>query len=258
MGERLSGKVVVVTGSTRGIGAGIAKRASHEGAVVVVSGRNTQEGCKTIHELKLAGGDCMFVETDVTKVSDCKRLIEGTIERFGRLDGLVNNAGVFPRGSMLDTEEESYDHVFAVNVKGAFFCTQFALKAMMRFDGGSIVNIGSTHGFGGSYNLAAYSCSKGALHSLTRHIARNYGFQKIRANWVTVGWVATPGEYERGMTAELLREMGKQHIPIGELQSVNDIANGVVYLLSDESRHVTGTDLHITGGFLPLRGPENG
>lgn len=255
MGNRLIGKVIVVTGSTKGIGRGIAISMAKEGAKVVVSGRSEDEGRNLVEEIHNLGGSSIFVKTDISKVEDCKNLIEQTKKHFGRIDGLVNNAGIFPRGSLLETEEDLFDEIFDVNIKGAFFCTKYAISMMIRNNGGSIVNIGSTHAFGGSFDLAAYSCSKGALYTLTKHIAYNYARYNIRANWITVGWVVTPGEIERvykqGHDEEWLRMQGEKYIPMGRFQTPEDIANGVIYLLSDESEQVTGADIHITGGFWP-------
>jgi NAD(P)-dependent dehydrogenase (short-subunit alcohol dehydrogenase family) len=255
MKGRLEGKVIIITGSTRGIGRGIALAVAKEGAKVVVSGRNESEGRKVIEEIHNLGGDGIFVRTDITNISDCKSLIEQAEIHFGKLDGLVNNAGIFPRASLLETEENLFDEVFTVNVKGAFFCTKYAIEAMIRNNGGSIVNIGSTHAFNGGFKLAAYSCSKGALHTLTLHVARNYAKYHIRANWITVGWVITPGElevtYKEGYDEEWLKLKGEERIPMGRFQTPEDIAMGTIYLLSDESDQVTGSELHITGGFLP-------
>jgi len=255
MGSRVEGKNIVITGSTRGIGRGIALGVAKEGAKVVISGRNERDGELLAEEIYKIGEEGTFIKADVSNVSDCENLIHQAEAYFGKIDGLVNNAGIFPRSSLLETEEKLFDEVFAVNIKGAFFCSKYALENMIRNNGGSIVNIGSTHAFGGSVNLAAYACSKGALYTLTKHIARNYARYHIRANWITVGWVITPGEieveYEEGYNKEWLETQGKDRIPMGRFQTPEDIANGVIYFLSDESEQVTGAELHITGGFLP-------
>ena len=128
---------------------------------------------------------------------------------------------------------------------------------MIKTGGGSIVNIGSTHGFGGGINLAAYACSKGALHTLTQHVARNYVDKGIRANYITVGWVVTPGGVDAAEKEGLDEAWLSNHdsaVPSGRMQTAEDIAQGAVYLLSDESSQVVGTDLHITGGFVPQMG----
>ena len=252
---RLHDKVIIVTGSTRGIGEDIAAIAAAEGARVVVSGRDVRAGEAVVARIAAAGGTAAFVAADVALAADCARLVEAAVARFGRLDGLVNNAGIFPRGTLLETDEALFDQVFGVDLKGAFFCCRYGVAAMIRGGGGSVVNIGSTHAWAGSRDLAAYGVAKGALHTLTRHIAKNYAREGVRANWVTVGWVETPGEVARvekeGRSAAWLRERGEERVPLGRLQTGEDIAWAAVYLLSDEAAQVTGTEIHVTGGFLP-------
>ena len=253
---RLDGKVVVVTGSTRGIGRGIALLCGREGARVVIAGRNEEEGRQVVKELADGGyGEAIFIQTDVRKVEECERLIEAAVEQFGRIDGLVNNAGIFPNYTIEETTEEILDEVYAINFKGAFFCTKYAINEMKKVGGGSIVNIGSTHAFGGNEDLTAYACSKGALHTLTRHVSKNQARFQIRANWITVGWVATPGEISlrisQGRDLGWLEQQARERTPMGRLQTEEDIALSAVFLLSDESSQVTGVDLNVTGGFTP-------
>jgi NAD(P)-dependent dehydrogenase (short-subunit alcohol dehydrogenase family) len=254
-GIRLMGKVVVVTGATKGIGGDIAALAAREGASVVVSGRDAAAGEAVAARISAAGGSAAFVAADVAVAADCEHLVSAAVARFGRLDGLVNNAGIFPRASLLETDEAFFDRVFGVDLKGAFFCCRFGVAAMIRGGGGSVVNIGSTHAWAGSRDLAAYGVAKGALHTLTRHIAKNYARDRVRANWVTVGWVETPGEVTRveaeGRDAAWLRRQGEERVPLGRLQTGEDIAWATVYLLSDEAAQVTGTEIHVSGGFLP-------
>jgi NAD(P)-dependent dehydrogenase (short-subunit alcohol dehydrogenase family) len=253
MANRLAGKVVVVTGSTKGIGKGIAMMCAAEGANVVLSGRSGKEGLQAAEEIKAAHGtETLFVQGDLSNEEACRQLIAEAEAKFGRIDGLVNNAGIFPRGTMLDTTEELFDSIFNVNIKGPFFCTKYALDSMLRTGGGSIVQIGSTNAYKGQKDLAAYSCSKGAMLTLSRHVAANYGEQGVRSNWITVGWVASDGEIElhekMGLTVDKLNEIAKETIPSGRMQTADDMAYGVIYLLADESSQVTGTELTITGG----------
>ncbi|MFC5650365.1 SDR family NAD(P)-dependent oxidoreductase [Paenibacillus solisilvae] len=253
MSKRLDGKVIVVTGGTKGIGKGIALMCAAEGAKIIVSGRNEQDGSHVVRQIEEnTGAEALFIRKDISIETDCRELIEESVAHFGRIDGLVNNAGVFPRGSMLDTTEELFDFIFDVNIKGAFFCSKYAMQAMLQTGGGSIVQIGSTNGYKGSKDLAAYSCSKGAMLTLNRHIAVNYAKEGIRSNWVTVGWVASEGEVElygkMGLPADQLREKAAGIIPSGRMQTAEDMAYGVVYLLSDEANQVTGTELSIAGG----------
>jgi NAD(P)-dependent dehydrogenase (short-subunit alcohol dehydrogenase family) len=253
MGSRLAGKVVVVTGGTKGIGKGIAQMCAAEGANLILSGRNEQDGQQTVQEIQEAYGiNALFVKGDISREEVCKRVIDETVQRFGRIDGLVNNAGIFPRSSLVDTTEQLFDSIFAVNIKAPFFLSKHAIAAMLQTGGGSIVQIGSTHGYKGSKDLAAYGISKGALLTLNRHIASNYARQHIRSNWITVGWVASEGEIElhKGMdrSEEQLTEWAATVIPSGRMQTVEDMAYGVIYLLSDEASQVTGTELAISGG----------
>ncbi|WP_257582803.1 SDR family NAD(P)-dependent oxidoreductase [Lederbergia panacisoli] len=257
MGSRLQDKVIVVTGSTKGIGKGIALMCAAEGAKVVVSGRNYEAGNAVVEEIKARfGTEVIFIQKDISSEQACMELIEESVAHFGRIDGLVNNAGIFPRGTILDTTEDLFDAIFDVNIKGAFFCSKYAIREMLKTGKGSIVQIGSTNGYAGGENLVAYSCAKGAMLTLNKSIATHYAKKQIRSNWITVGWVASEGEIElhegMGTSKEELIEWAENAIPSGKMQTPEDMAYGVVYLLSDESSQVTGTELHINGG-LGLR-----
>lgn len=254
MAFRLKDKVIVITGATKGIGKGTAILAAQEGAHIVISGRSQKEGEELAKQISQNYGvKALYIQTDLSQTADCKKLIDVTLEEFGCIDGLVNNAGFYPRNSLVETDEELFEQVFDINIKSAFFCSKYAVEQMMKQGGGSIVHMGSTHGYGGFSELAAYSCAKGAMHTLSKHIAKNYAPYKIRSNWITVGWVATDGEIARvekdGQSKADLEQQGRDQVPSGRLQTEQDMAYGVIYLLSDESTQVTGTDLHITGGF---------
>lgn len=250
---RLDGKVIVVTGGTKGIGKGIALMCAAEGAKVVVSGRNEQDGRHVVSQIaEKYGTEALFVQKDISTEAACRELMEESAGHFGRIDGLVNNAGVFPRGTLVDTSEELFDSIFNVNVKGAFFCSKYAVIEMLKTGGGSIVQIGSTNGYKGSSDLVAYAASKGALRTLNRNIGVHYARNGIRSNWITVGWVASEGEIElhanMGYSLDQLQEWAAVRVPSGRMQTAEDMAYGVVYLLSDESSQVTGTELSIAGG----------
>ncbi len=250
---RLEKKVIAITGATSGIGKGIARMLAKEGASVVIAGRNREKGVSLEEELRKKGEDCCFIATDVEKVEDCRALIDKTVERYGKIDGLVNDAGIFPCIPFEDVTEEIYDRVMDTNIKGAYFCTQQAVSHMKGQGFGSIVNIGSTHWQTGGSGLSAYGISKGGLHTLTEHIAHHYAPYGIRCNWVSVGWVMSEGELARcldlGMTEEEIAAQAKKEIPTGSFQTAEDIAYACVYLLSDESKQVLGTDINVTGGF---------
>ncbi len=249
----LKGKVAVVTGSTGGIGEGIARAFSAQGAGVVISGRRIDEGEQVASQIRARGGQAEFVRADVAREQDCAALIRACHDRFGQLDILVNNAGIFPIIPLADVTAAQWDEVFATNVRGAFLCSQAAIPALKQRGGGSIINIGSTLVHRGIGNRIAYACSKGALLTMTKVLARELLPARIRVNWVTVGWVATPGEVElrnqeRGNGEHYLSEVGSR-APLGRLESVEDIASGVCYLASDVASHVTGCELNISGGF---------
>ncbi|MCL5997283.1 MAG: SDR family oxidoreductase [Chloroflexi bacterium] len=246
-------KVAIVTGSTGGIGEGIARALAAEGMSVVISGRRLVEGEQVTQQIRAQGGQALFIQTDLAREQDCAHLVRASVEHFGRLDILVNNAGIFPSVPLMETTADLWDEVFAINVRGAFLCSQAAISSL-RQQGGSIINIGSTLAFRSKGERIAYACSKGALLTMTKVLARELLPEHIRVNWITVGWVASPGEIElrnqtNGDGAVYLQERG-QMAPLGRLETTEDIAAGVVYLASDAASHVTGCELNISGGLL--------
>lgn len=255
MEKRMEGKVAVVTGSTSGIGRGIAVLLARESAKVVVAGRNSEAGSEVVQEIRDLGRQAIFAQTDITKESDCQRLIRTAVDSYGTVDVLVNNAGIFPRAEILDTSERLWDQVLAVNLKGAFFCCKHVIPIMKKRRNGAIINIGSTHAYGARRpDIFAYSISKGGLLTLTRNLAKAHASGGIRVNWVTVGWVMTPGEIattqqQEGKDEKWLQEQGEK-LPMGRFQTPEDIAYTVLYLASDESSQVTGAEIPVTGGWF--------
>ena len=255
MDLQLKGKVIVINGGTKGLGEGIALGAAREGAKVVVGGRNVHDGMEVIKKInQLSGSDGFFVKGDVREVKNCERLITAAQKQYGKIDGLVNYTGITKQSEITDTDEDLYHDIFNTNFKSAFFCSKYAIRSMIETGGGSIVNIGSTMAYGGSRKHAAYSCSKGAMLTLIKHIANNYAKDKIRANWVTMGWVLTPNEAQllKGKNGNLddISQRAKEVMPMGRMQTIEDNVPGILYLLSDVSSQVTGTELHISGGFF--------
>jgi len=248
---RLDNKVAIVTGSTGGIGQGIAEMFAQESAKVVISGRNSETGEEVARNIRDSGGEVVFIQTDVSKESDCQNLIQKTVELYDKIDVFVNNAGIFPRGNILETSEELWDQIMAVNLKGAFFCCKHVIPVMQKQKKGSIINIGSSHAWSGFSNIFAYSVSKGGLLTLTKNLAREHAKDGIRVNWITVGWVLTPGEKVMrkldGQSEDQVEEEGKR-MPLGRLQTPEDIAYAAVYLASDESSQVTGAEIPVNGG----------
>ena len=249
----LQDKVVVITGATKGIGRAVALGAAKAGARLALGGRDQAAGDSLLAKIRDLGAEAVFVSGDLSQPSCCQALVEAAMKRFGRLDGLVNYAGtVRASAPLLTTDEQMLDWIMGVNFKSAFFTTKAAVAAMAGH-GGSIVFMGSLHAFGGEKDRPAYACSKGAMYTLFRHMARNYADQGIRSNWVTIGWVATPGEVlfrqEQGLKEGWLDSAGERIMPMGRLQTDEDYVGGVLYLLSDLASQTCGSEIKITGGF---------
>jgi NAD(P)-dependent dehydrogenase (short-subunit alcohol dehydrogenase family) len=234
------------------MGEGIARRLALEGAAVVVSGRRTEHGERVARGIRESGGQATFIRADVASEADCAALIRGAAEHFGRLDILINNAGITPASPLEQQTVEQWDEIFAINVRGAFICCREAVPFMRRQGGGRIINIGSTVPYRAKMDRLAYACSKGALLTMTKILARGLLADRILVNWITVGWVATPAEialrnHLEGDGLAFLEEKSRQ-APLGRLETVEDIAAGVAYLASDKASHVTGCELNISGG----------
>ncbi len=255
MAGRLAGKVIVVTGAARGIGRGCAEMLAREGARVVIGDVRDDEGTATAEAIEEEGGEALFVRTNVLHEEQCAALARAAVTTYGKLDGLLNNVGWFPRALLEETTTELWDEVLNVNLRGAFYCCKHAAPLMRAAGGGSIVNIGSLNGIQGLPNLVAYAAAKGGLLAMTRTLAGAFAQDRIRVNYVIPGWVLTETEIAlhtgRGMTEEGLREAGAS-LPLGRHQTPRDTAYAAVYLLSDESAQVTGTTLHIDAGASTL------
>ncbi|MEW6357668.1 MAG: glucose 1-dehydrogenase [Planctomycetota bacterium] len=251
MEKRLNGKVAVVTGSTSGIGAGIVAAFAAEGAKIVVSGRRRERGEEVATAACKVGGEAVFHQTDVLKPEDCEAVCRRAADEFGGLDILVNNAGVFPRATLEETDADLWDQIFDINVRGPFLCSRAAVPLMRRRGGGSIINIGSGNAFGFYPPLFAYCTSKSALHAMTMRMARILAPDRIRVNWITVGWILTEKEFEiqagEGHDREWL-EKHKADLPMGEYNTVEDVAAACVYLAGDAAVRVTGADLAAAAG----------
>ncbi len=254
MEKQLQGKVAIITGSTGGMGEGIARRLAGDGASVVISGRRSEQGQQVADDIAQAGAPAIYVRADVGVEADCVELIRAALDRFGRLDILVNNAAATPVEPTGAQSAELWDEVFAVNTRGPWVCCREAIPAMRRQGGGRIINIGTTMPFKGGLNRLAYGCSKGALYFMTKMLARDLARDHILVNWITVGWVATPGEVAlrtltHGDGASYLAQAAEK-LPLGRMETVEEIAAGVAFLASDEASHITGGELNISGGLL--------
>ena len=243
-----------MTGSTQGCGESIAYACADEGAEgVVVCGRQDALGQAVAAEVEARGAKSLYVKADLTNVDDVKNIIAQTDATFGRLNGLVNSAAVATRGEWLGegkADEELIDWLVALNFKAPFLLTQGAAEIMAREGtGGSVVNIGSINGHGGQSNLPVYSCTKGALMTMTKHASWALRNERIRANYLAVGWMFTPAEHQlmqdEGKPESWIADADADH-PFGRILRPNDIAKAVIHLLSDDSVMQSGSiiDFH--------------
>ena len=245
---RLANKVALISGGARGMGATEAKLFAREGAKVVIGDILEEEGRQTEAEINEAGGDCLFIRLDVTSESDWQRAIAATAARFGKLDILVNNAGIFRTEGVEETSEELWDQVMEINGKGVFLGTKHAIPEMRKAGAGSIINISSVAGLTGGVGSAAYRASKGAVRLFTKSTAIQYAAEGIRANSVHPGVIDTPMTAPNLLADEASRRRSAARHPIGRNGLPEDVAYGVLYLASDESSFVTGSELVIDGG----------
>ena len=244
---RLENKVALISGGARGIGAEEARMFATEGAKVVIGDVLEEDGRKTEAEINEAGGECLFLRLDVTSEANWQSAVATTVARFGKLDVLVNNAGIFSPLKVEETTGELWDSMMDVNVKGVFLGTKHAIPEMRKAGGGSIVNIASVLGLVGVDASAAYTASKGAVRIFTKSAAVQYAGEGIRVNSVHPGFIETP------MTADLLanpanRDYWLTNSPVGRIGRPEDVAWGVLFLASDESSFMTGSELVIDGG----------
>ena len=246
---RLAGKVALISGGARGIGAATARLFAREGARVVIGDLLEAEGRRVEAELAAPDGQALYVPLDVTNESDWARAVATAGSRFGRLDIVVNNAGIGGAGRLEDTRVEDWTRVMDVNAKGVFLGTKAAIPALRGAGGGSIVNISSQLGLVGMDDSSPqYQASKGAVRLLTKLTALQYAKERIRANSVHPGPIITPMTEGRRADPTILARMTSR-IPLGRYGEAEEVAYGVLYLASDESRFVTGSELVIDGGW---------
>jgi 3-oxoacyl-[acyl-carrier protein] reductase len=245
MGNRLSGKIALVTGASKGIGAEIAIHLGAEDAAVVVNYASSRDGAeRVVQKIAASGGKAIAVQGDVSKQADIERLMTETKQAFGRIDVLVNNAGVYQSAAVGAITAELYHRIFDLNVLGLILTTQEALKLMG--EGGSIVNVSSVVSTLSPPNGAVYNASKSAVDGITRTWAKELGPKKIRINSINPGLVETEGLHSTGMIAR--KDVVVPMLPLGRIGQPQDIAPAVVFLASDESGWMTGETLYVTGG----------
>jgi len=257
MRDLLKDKVLLISGGTQGLGAGIARTAAREGARLVLAGRNADRGEEVATELQRIGTDAVFVRTDVSDVRQAQAAVAATIERHGRIDCLVNAAGLTTRGTILDTTPELFDQHIAVNLRGPFFLMQAAIADLRRRgEPGTIVNVLSIDSHGGQAFLAPYVAAKAGLAGLTKNAAHAHRWDRVRINGLNIGWSATEEEnatqqQAHGAGADW-QQQAAARLPMGKLGQVDEIADFVVFLLSDRSGVVTGSvidwDQNVIGG----------
>lgn len=252
MKGRLNDKVIVISGGTKGVGRTAAEEFAREGAKVVIGGRDEESAQKSIRLIKTYGSEGLFVYTDLFNVDDCRNLFDKAFEKFGKIDGFFNYAGVTPISPLDTCDESTFDWVMDVNFKAAFFCCQQAIHYMRLNGGGSIVLTGSAHAWGGQKDRAAYACSKGVLRILMEHIAHQYDSEQIRCNYLTLGWTPTEGEVSlrssQGENEAELRKRAAEILPMGRMCERADYVDALVYLMSDGSSMMTGSTFKITAG----------
>jgi len=248
---RLAGKVALITGGTSGIGSATAVRFAAEGAAVAITGRNPERGEQVVEEIVANGGDALFIRSDVRIADDCRNAVDQTLEHFGKIDVLFNNAGVFHPKSIPDCTEEEWDETIDSSLKGAFLMSKYALPSMIENGSGSIIHTSSGWGILGGDKAAAYCAAKGGLIVMAKAMAIDHGPDGIRVNCVCPGDVLTPmlpdDAAKRGMSWDEY-EVGAADRPLGRIGVAEDIANAVLYLASDESSFVTGESLVVDGG----------
>ena len=247
----LEGRVAVVTGAASGIGFGIAKKIAEAGAFVALLDINEEQGRKREEEIVKSGGKAKFYRCDVTSNAQCQEVAEKIYREFGRVDYLVNCAGVIVRKNVVELSEKEWDLVLEVTLKGVYIASHKFIPYMIRTGGGSIVNIGSGWGLTGGPNAAAYCAAKGGVVNLTRAMAIDHGKDNIRVNCVSPGDIDTPmlrnEAKQLGISwEEFLKEAADR--PIGRIGTPEDVANAVLFLLSDMASWITGATLVVDGG----------
>ena len=245
---RLEGKIALITGGGTGIGRATALLFAREGARVVVAGRRSQPLQDVVNEIRKLGGVATFSRGDVSKADRVEMMVQGAIFNFGGLDILVNSAGQFIEGTVLDLDERKWDRLLGANLKGAYLVSRLAIPAMKERGGGSIINIVSITGLVGIPRAAVYCASKGGMIQLTRAMAIDHAADNIRVNAVCPGGIDSPMTRAEDGKPTWLAEAGP--VPAGEPGTPEDVARVALFLASDESRSIRGAVLNVDGGAL--------
>lgn len=248
---RLAGKVALITGGTSGIGRATALLFAREGAAVAITGRNAERGNRVAGKIQEDGGSALFVSADVRSADECRQAVARTLERFGQIDVLYNNAGVFHPNDVVDCTEQEWDETIDSSLKGAFLMSKYALPSMIERGTGSIIHCSSGWGIDGGDRAAAYCAAKGGLVVMTKAMAIDHGPQGIRVNCICPGDVETPMLHEdaddRGLSWAAY-EAGAVDRPLCRIGTADEIARAVLFLASDDSSFMTGAVLVVDGG----------
>ena len=252
---KLENKTAIVTGGAMGIGKGIAAVFLREGANVVIADVNRTEGEKTAAELKRDGVGPVFIECDVAQEEAIRRMVGQTVDRFKALHVLVNNAGIGVYKPVLDTSTEEWDRCLAVNLRGVFLCSKYAIPHIKTAGGGAIVNIASVHSYQNVGGTAPYAASKGGVVTLTRVMAIDHGKDKIRVNAICPGWIYTPliqGIFAGDPDPAKAKQAVERRQVLGRLGNPEEVGEAAAFLASDEASYITGASLMVDNGMTAL------
>jgi 3-oxoacyl-[acyl-carrier protein] reductase len=245
---KLAGKTALVTGASRGIGREIALELARQGADVVVNYAGSEaKAHEVVEEIKGLGREALAIQCDVSKSESVTDMIKGTVEHFGKLDILINNAGITRDNLLMRMKENEWDDVMNINLKGVFLCTKAVTRQMMKQRSGRIINISSVVGVSGNPGQANYVAAKAGVIGLTKTSAKELASRGITVNAIAPGFITT--EMTDQLTEDIQNEMLKM-IPLAQFGEPKDIANCVVFLASDDSRYITGQTIHVNGGMV--------
>ncbi len=250
---RFENKVVVIAGGGAGIGRACSQEFAREGAKVVIADVNEEHSQETVAAIQNAGGTAIYIRTDISRNADAQGMVAQTLNTYDGVDFLVNSAGIQTYGTVVETDEATWDRTFGVNIKGMYLVAKYCIPEMVKRGGGAIVNVASVQGIATQPGVAAYSATKGGIIALTRSMALDHATQNIRVNAVSPGSVDTPmlrwaaNEFFPGKVEETLKSWGELH-PLGRVAQAQEIAKVVMFLCSDDSSFITGANIVVDGG----------